>query len=612
MLKCQQQNISHQNKQVKDLMFHKEHCLTGVTVEKSNPLEQKEIIEDILPPVLSRKNKKIIDRKSVIVESQQLHKKKIWKDKLSTSEINSLTIKLLKTLDQASTSKEKVLTPFWTLQSEETSKKLWLPTKIDYVDSVMNLSTESLESTPMGRSWFSIKKKHPLKKSSLMTSFQLSQFSLPDSMDSEAIQSKKKSKKKPLKKKKKKIQPPLKTLKFRLFPTEEEKEKLQLNLDQFRWYYNATVSIIFKDNNLETILKKGKYSAYSIRNKIRKYRFEEEETDEKIIKHFVYDENKNSIPIPKWWEKKVHSRLPRGASNKFTSSLNSAISNYKNGNISKFEMKYRSRKEPTDYLNFEDKAYPSFIKKIKSHYWFRNKQKKRVNISFKDVTTQARGIEIIYEKKTDRYFLHYPVDRDWFPDEDIRSENQAKYSSKSNRVISLDPGVRKFLVGYDPTGESIFIGENANKELINLMYKIDEYESEKKSTYLLWKEAKNLVSELHWKTIAFLIENYDIIILPEFKTQEMVRSKKIGKMTKRIMLMYSFFKFKEKLKYKCETYNKKLIIVDESFTSCTCTNCGKINSTKGKESLKCKSCNLSIDRDVAGSRNIFIKNVVLR
>ena len=63
--------------------------------------------------------------------------------------------------------------------------------------------------------------------------------------------------------------------------------------------------------------------------------------------------------------------------------------------------------------------------------------------------------------------------------------------------------------------------------------------------------------------------------------------------------------------YKCDVYSKKLIIVDESYTSCTCGVCGIINNTKGKELFSCVSCGLEIDRDVTGSRNILIKNTTL-
>lgn len=123
---------------------------------------------------------------------------------------------------------------------------------------------------------------------------------------------------------------------------------------------------------------------------------------------------------------------------------------------------------------------------------------------------------------------------------------------------------------------------------------------------------KNLVSELHWKTISFLIENYDTIILPDFRVSQMIKGKKLAKITKRLMCMFSFFSFKEKLKFKCNMYGKKLIIVDESYTSRTCGTCGFLNNMKGKEQYKCIRCGLKIDRDVLGSRNILIKNIRLR
>ena len=121
-----------------------------------------------------------------------------------------------------------------------------------------------------------------------------------------------------------------------------------------------------------------------------------------------------------------------------------------------------------------------------------------------------------------------------------------------------------------------------------------------------------MVEELHWKTISFLLENYDVIILPDFRVSQMIKKKKLSRMTKRLMCMFSFFSFKEKLKEKSHRYEKKVIIVDESYTSCTCGVCGHINNTKGNEVFKCSSCNLVLDRDVQGSRNIFIKNITLR
>lgn len=376
--------------------------------------------------------------------------------------------------------------------------------------------------------------------------------------------------------------------------------------EQFRWYYNTVLTIVylhFNDKN-KHITDKNKYSARTIRDLVMKYDYIEEIKDNFCFQDYVYNEDRKAFPKPEWWDK-VHSRLPRGAVNKFIYSLNSALTNYKRKNNKGFDMKFMTKKSPTEYLHFEDKQYPTFIRNIKSHYWFRDSKGRR-KISYADIKS-TKGLEIIYEKEPGKYFLHCPIERDWFPKDDRRGDNQAKFVSKGKRVISLDPGVRKFLVGYDPRGKCIFFGDKACKELTSLLYEVDEYPSNK-----LWKRIKNMVSELHWKCISFLMKHYDIILLPDFRVSQMIRGKKLTRITKRLLSMFSFHSFKEKLKYKCQSYGKRLIIVDESYTSCTCGRCFEINKVGSNEVYNCSYCDLEIDRDVSGARNIMIKNLSLR
>lgn len=385
-------------------------------------------------------------------------------------------------------------------------------------------------------------------------------------------------------------------------------------MDQFRWYYNATISVVYKHYGYENILDKRKYASYEIRDVFRQYEYIEERLENLNFQDFVFNEERNEPSEPQWWINDVHSRIPRGANAKFTSSLNAAISNFKNGNINKFYMKYRTKKNPIDYIHFEDSGYPAFINKIKSRYWYTTRDRKRVTMTFKECidSSKKRGCEIIYEKDTGRYFIHFPVEIDWFPSTDKRNDSQVKFEvNENNRIISLDPGVRKFLVGYDPKGETVFIGEGASLLLTGLLYDIDK-STDKEEKYNMWKKVKNLISELHWKTISFLIENYDTIILPDFRVSQMVGSRKLSKITKRLMCMFSFYSFKEKLKYKCLSYSKNLIIVDESYTSKTCGQCGCLNDVQGSEVYNCLHCDTTFDRDVNGARNIFIKNTTLR
>ena len=67
---------------------------------------------------------------------------------------------------------------------------------------------------------------------------------------------------------------------------------------------------------------------------------------------------------------------------------------------------------------------------------------------------------------------------------------------------------------------------------------------------------------------------------------------------------------KQRLMFKCKEFNKRFISVDESYTSKTCTSCGILNDVRDSEVYKCTSCNLIIDRDINGARNILLKGLV--
>ena len=104
-------------------------------------------------------------------------------------------------------------------------------------------------------------------------------------------------------------------------------------------------------------------------------------------------------------------------------------------------------------------------------------------------------------------------------------------------------------------------------------------------------------------TMLKCVNNQTMFVLAHFCS-----GKKLPKITKRLMTIFSFYKFKQRLLWKSSLYNKKVIIVNESFTSKTCSKCFSINNLKGNEIFKCKICKFEIDRDVNGSRNILIKN----
>ena len=531
---------------------------------------------------------------------------KISTDKFSSSFLDSQATSLLSTLDQVSTSRENQFKPFWTNQSKEISEKLPSHINTRFAVSVLSCSGQSSPDAPMGKSWFSIaetslqqKNSHPISSPSLLSL-------LPDCTDCGATTSKRKSTSSSNKKEKQ-----VRTLKGRILPTKEEKLKLQMMMEQSRWYYNFLVGVINSHYSKEKMVEKGSFCEYQIRDFLTSYSYKEEQVENMIHRCFEERPDKETNTkqvVPDWWEGKVHTRLPRGVAKKITQNLNSMISNYTNGNIKDFELRCRSSKKTlNDFLLFEDKGFPVFIRRMKGRYCFTGKDGRKKRCSLQDLfeQTDPKGVEIIYEKDTGKYFFHYPVDADFYPEGDRRNENQVPLRSlDGKRIISLDPGVRKFMVGYDPDGKVIFVGKDAHREILQLLLEVDKVKSKK-----IWRNIKNKISELHWKTIHYLMLHYDHIMIPDFKVSQMLKGKKISRQTKRMLCMYSFHSFMLKLKYKCKKNEKKLYVVDEAWTSKTCTLCGKINDVGGKEVYECGGCGNEVDRDVNGSRNILIKNL---
>ena len=73
------------------------------------------------------------------------------------------------------------------------------------------------------------------------------------------------------------------------------------------------------------------------------------------------------------------------------------------------------------------------------------------------------------------------------------------------------------------------------------------------------------------------------------------------------MLTWSHYKFRERLVSASTRYaGRHVLISTEPGTSGTCSNCGAWKKDLGSnKTYDCKSCGISMDRDVAGARNNF-------
>ena len=203
---------------------------------------------------------------------------------------------------------------------------------------------------------------------------------------------------------------------------------------------------------------------------------------------------------------------------------------------------------------------------------------------------------------------------------DKRCENQTPIKS----IIALDPGVRTFQTGYDISGRLIEIGKNDIGILSRLIYYKEKLQSKiantihkkkrrmNKAFLRINKRIYNLVNDAHRKISKWLCENYNYILVPKLKFHTF--KKNTSKIIKKKMVVWSHCKFVDCLINKSREYpNCKIQVVNEQYTSKTCSNCGNIkNNLYANKTYNCEKCHKIFDRDANGAKNILLKYITER
>jgi putative transposase len=201
------------------------------------------------------------------------------------------------------------------------------------------------------------------------------------------------------------------------------------------------------------------------------------------------------------------------------------------------------------------------------------------------------------------------------------STNKSNVNNCNNRVVSLDPGVRTFQTFFSENSCGK-IGLYSINKIQRLCYYLDDLVGRtsktkgkkkrrmKKAIANMRVKIKNLISELHNKTIKFLFDNFDIVLLPTFETSNMVKrgKRKIRSKTARQMLTLSHYRFKERIINKAKELNKIVIIVNEVYTSKTVSWSGEIKNIGSSKIIK--SQGVIMDRDYNGARGIMLRALV--
>ena len=415
----------------------------------------------------------------------------------------------------------------------------------------------------------------------------------------------------------------LKTIKVKMFLNKDQRKDIIYLTDVYRYFYNRTISYI---NNYDKKTQKTFYIADPEKNKNDKIYIDLKDIKSKFSHYTVRDKLKIT-DNDKYT--KYPSHLKDYAIAEACDNYEKCIKRYFE-NLKPFNLKYKIFKNDTQTINIEKRVINIKGNKL-SLYSNTFKNLKNIKLSQNCNKYVINDSSITYNKMLKEFYLNL-VYEDINEIPKLKDERTAKINKilENKKVVSNDAGVRTFATLYEDS-KIIEIGNELMTSKINKLFKeVDiiksilskkEYfkkdkiykmtnkrkKNIKKAMFRKNKKIKNLIKELHDKTVNYLVKNYGRIILPTFNVQNMVE--KLPNVVNRHLLNLSFYKFKLKVEHKCEEYDIDCIERNEVYTSKTCTKCGRINKELGSSKIyNCKSCRITIKRDHVGARNIMLKN----
>ena len=204
----------------------------------------------------------------------------------------------------------------------------------------------------------------------------------------------------------------------------------------------------------------------------------------------------------------------------------------------------------------------------------------------------------------------------------VAYKEKIKPRDSSGNIVALDPGVRTFMTLFSE-GTFGWLGHHAINRIQRLCQHADNLYSRatqvkrplrrtlRQCAQKIQVKIRNLVMELHKKVAHFLVTNFDIILLPTFETQQMIKrgARKLRKKSVRQMLTLSHNKFKMFLKQKALEYGVVVVDANEAYTSKTVSWTGELIEKLGGAKVITDADGHRCDRDLNGARGIFISEL---
>ena len=348
-----------------------------------------------------------------------------------------------------------------------------------------------------------------------------------------------------------------KAFKYRLYPTEPQKELIAKHIGSSRFVYNLAL----ETKNAAYISAKHNYSAFD------------------LVKQLP--ELKKEFP----WLKEVNSQ-----------SLQQAIQNmdiafkkfFKGAGFPKFKSKHRGK---------QSFAIPQNVI-VKDDFLIVPKFKEGIKMSLHRQTKGTIKSATITATPTGKYFVSILCD--------TKEELPSKAPIKENTTIGVDLGIKDFLITSD--GEVVSNPKYLRKAQSKLKYAQRKYSKHKgrrtkKKLAKLHEKVVNKRKDFLHKVSTQLIRENQTIALETLAVKNMVKNHNLAQSISDA----SWSTFVTMLEYKANWYGKNILRIGQFAPSTkTCSNCGAINKelTLKDREWTCGSCSTALNRDVNAACNI--------